>query len=143
TLPPELPGGKAGLIGIRNPQATSYGIAPGFGKRTQGARLWRSLPAATCPAAAMTQPVGHRWRARADPLLVPAPKQRWRALHRRFLPRPRRRDARRDRPAGRNDGPARLRGGARVVRREPLPGLPLPAWPVGRDGRGALRIRPQ
>ena len=32
-------------------------------------------------------PLRHRWRARADPLLVPAPEQGGRALHRRFLPR--------------------------------------------------------
>ncbi len=80
---------------------------------------------------------------RADPLLVPAPEQGRRPLHRRFLPRRRRERARRDRPAGRDDGPTRLRGGARMVRREPLPGLPLLARPLGRDGRGARRIRPQ
>ncbi len=80
---------------------------------------------------------------RTDPLLVPAPEQGWRALHRRFLPRRRRECARRDRPAGRHDGPARLRGGARMVRRKPLPGLPLFARPLGRDGRGLGRIRPQ
>ena len=51
--------------------------------------------------------------------------------------------ARRDRPAGRDDGPARLGGGARMVRRQPLPGLPLPARPLGRDGRGLRRIRAQ
>ena len=51
--------------------------------------------------------------------------------------------ARRDRPAGRDDGPPRLGGGARMVRRQPLPGLPLSARPLGRDGRGLRRIRPQ
>ena len=45
--------------------------------------------------------------------------------------------ARRDRSAGRDDGQARIGGGARVVRRQPLPGLPLFARPLGRDGRGA------
>ncbi len=48
--------------------------------------------------------------------------------------------ARRDRLAGGDDGPPRLRGGARVVRREPLSGLPLSARPLGRDGRGAGRV---
>jgi len=45
------------------------------------------------------------------------------------------------RPPGRDDGRARLGGGARVVRRRPLPGLPLPARHLGRDGRGVRRIR--
>ena len=45
--------------------------------------------------------------------------------------------------AGGHDGAAGLGGGARVVRREPLPGLPVPARVLGRDGRGVCRIRPQ
>jgi 5-methyltetrahydrofolate--homocysteine methyltransferase len=63
-----------------------------------------------------------------------------RPLHRRFLPRRRQQRARRDRPAGRDDGAPRLGSGARMVRREPLPGLPLSARPLGRDGRGLRRI---
>ena len=84
-----------------------------------------------------------RRKARGDALLVPAAEPRGRPLHRRFLPRRRRSGARRDRIAGRDDGTARLRGRARVVRRKPLPGLSLPARAVGRDGRGLRRIRAQ
>jgi len=81
--------------------------------------------------------------AGAGAVVGAAAEQGWRPLHCRFLPRRRRERARRDRPAGRDDGPARLRGGTRMVRREPLPGLPLFARPLGRDGRGPRRIRPQ
>ncbi len=42
--------------------------------------------------------------------------------------------------AGRHDGAAGVGGGARVVRRGPLPGLPVPARVLGRDGRGVRRI---
>jgi len=47
----------------------------------------------------------HRRHDGADTLHLPAPEQGGRALHRRFLPRCRRRRARRHRPAGRHHGP--------------------------------------
>ena len=76
-------------------------------------------------------------------LRVPAPEQERRPVHRRFLPRHRQPRARRDRPPGGDHGQPRVGGRARMVRRRPLPGLPLSARALGRDGRGLRRIRPQ
>ena len=75
-----------------------------------------------------------------DALHLPAPAQGALAVHRRLLPPGRlgRRGLRQlhavhhGRPGVGGDGPA--------VRREPLPGLPLPARPRRRDGRGPGRV---
>ena len=66
-----------------------------------------------------------------------------RRVHRRLLPRRGRSRTRRDRPAGGDRGPGGQRHRTRVVRGQPLPGLPLSARPVGGDGRSDGGIRPQ
>ena len=73
-------------------------------------------------------------------VLLPAPGQGGGPVHRRFLPRRERQHARRDRAPGGDGRPARLRGGAAMVRRQPLQGLPLSPRAFGRDGRGLRRI---
>ncbi len=84
-----------------------------------------------------------RRRDRSDPLLPAASAERGRRMHRRLLPRRRRSRAGRHRTSGRDGRPEGLRHRPHLVRGQPLPGLPLSAWPVGRDGRGDGGIRPQ
>jgi len=85
--------------------------------RLRRAELTRNLPEFELPfwgsrTIAMVPPKAVVPHLNESPLLVPAPEQGGRALHRRFLPRCFRRAARRDRAPGSNDGPARLRGRA-------------------------------
>ncbi len=72
----------------------------------------------------------------AVPLQPAAPAEGGWRVHRRFLPRRGRCGARRDRPAGRHRRAEGQRHRPALVRGQPLPGLPVPARPVGRDGRG-------
>ncbi len=110
--------------GILKPQAVyGYWKAAGRGQRPDPVRSRRAHGTCALRAAA---PAEAGWR-----------------LHRRLLARHRRGRARRDRFAGRHDGQPRLRGRARLVRGEPLPGLSLPARAVGGDGRGDGRVRAQ
>ena len=78
------------------------------------------------------------------PLHPAAPAEGGRRVHRRLLPRRGRCRARRDRACRWSRWARRpQRHRARLVRGQPLPGLPLSARPVGRDGRGDGGIRPQ
>ncbi len=70
------------------------------------------------------------------------PKRGWR-VHRRFLPRRRRRERDVIGLQVVTMGQTRLRGRARLVRGQPLPGLSLSARAVGGDGRGDGGIRAQ